>query len=610
MNRLAALLTAFLALAAAVRADVVVSRAGRAECVIVKETNATPAEARAATDLADTLKLITGATIEIRSGTINRRQPAIIVGSGSNATALFPEFDFSKFGAEEYVMQVKGKHLLLAGGRPRGTIYAVNRFLQEQCGVRWWTPWATNIPHRPDLEIPALDVTNHPAFEYRAPYWFTAFDPVWKAHNCVNDDAGGMPDELGGCIRYKGFAHTFYPLVPPDQYFATHPEWYSLIDGKRTSQNAQLCLTNPKLRDFVVERVKSWLRESPDAAIVSVTQNDCFNPCACPDCKAIDDAEGSHSGTMLAFVNYIAGKIEPEFPKVAVDTFAYQYTRKPPRTIKPRPNVIVRLCSIECNFREPLDHPSNAPFMADLEGWSKICQRLYIWDYVTDFADYILPQPNWFSLGPNLRIFQDHGVRGVFEEGAYAGYGSEMQELRAWVLAQLLWNPRQNDQELIREFLDGYYGKSAAEPISQYLGLMYAASAGFSVRCTTRKNAPYLQFETLSRAERFWQQAEKAAASDPELLARVRMGHLPVRTAWLKYWVNLQKQRAETASEWPLPLSRMAVADEWRDVARGVPGKDWTVVRTMNEGGVSVDQFLAGFATDPPETQSGPAKDR
>ena len=55
--------------------------------------------------------------------------------------------------------------------------------------------------------------------------------------------------------------------------------------------------------------------------------------------------------------------LEPEFPQVAVDTFAYQYTRRPPKTIRPRPNVIVRLCSFECNFREPLDHPSNAAFI-------------------------------------------------------------------------------------------------------------------------------------------------------------------------------------------------------------------------------------------------------
>ena len=126
---------------------------------------------------------------------------------------------------------------------------------------------------------------------------------------------------------------------------------------------------------------------------------------------------------MLTFVNYIAEKIEPEFPDVAVDTFAYQYTRHPPKTIHPRPNVIVRLCSIECNFREPLDHPSNAAFLADLTTWSKICHRLYVWDYVTDFATTCCRIRTGSCWGRTSACSSDYGVRGVFEEGAYAGPG-------------------------------------------------------------------------------------------------------------------------------------------------------------------------------------------
>src|SRR5206468_2932078 len=140
-----------------------------------------------------------------------------------------------------------------------------------------------------------------PAFEYRAPYWSSGFDPVWKAHNCVNDENRQIPKKLGGSITYKGFCHTFYPLVPPEKYFSEHPEWYSLVKGKRTHDAAQLCLTNPQLRDFMVQRVKEWLREAPDASIISVTQNDCDGHCECANCQALDDAEGSHSGTMLAF---------------------------------------------------------------------------------------------------------------------------------------------------------------------------------------------------------------------------------------------------------------------------------------------------------------------
>jgi len=604
MNSLSANLSFFLigfAMVANAKADFVVAAGGKPRCAIVQSAEATQPERHAASELATHLQQITGAKFELKTnaGEISKR--AIIVGQGEAAAKLFPEIDFSRLGAEEFLICTKGDHLLLAGGRPRGTIYAVDRFLQMQCGVRWWTPWATNIPHRATLRIPELNLRGQPALEFRAPFWFQGFDPLWKMRNGVNSEWNNIPAELGGCLKYKGHAHTFYPLVPPEKYFAEHPEWYSLLKGKRTHDRAQLCLSNPELRDFVVGRVKEWLRESPDAAIISVTQNDWFGACECEKCKAIDDAEGGPSGSMIAFVNYIAEKIEPEFPQVAVDTFAYQYTRKPPKTLKPRPNVIVRLCSIECNFREPLDHPSNAAFLADLKGWSKICQRLYIWDYTTDFKNYVNPHPNWFTLGPNVQLFQKYGVKGLFEQGAYQGFGGEMGELRAWLLAQLLWNPEQDDRALINEFLRGYYGKAAAKPIGRYLELMHQASKDFYLACFLRKDPPHLRFKPLNEAERLWQQAEKAAGTDSELLARVRLGHLPVRYAFLSRWGTLRRECWEQNGDWPLAKSRKVIADEFRQAGNGVPGKPWTQVGVLNERGMSVEEFLKPFAVDPPE---------
>jgi len=590
------------------RADFTIAKGGKARCVIVQQPGASLAESNAVHELAETLGKITGAEFQIQvAGDAKVPKQAIIVGPGAAARTLFPEVALDKLGSEELVMRVKGGRLLLAGGRPRGTVYAVYRFLQEQGGVRWWAPWATDIPHRPSLRVAELDVRSRPAFEYREPFWWAGFDAQWKAHNGANGENHPIPEALGGCIKYKGFAHTFYPLVPPDKYFGPHPEWYSLINGKRTHENAQLCLSNPELRDFVVQRVKEWLHESPEDKIISVTQNDCAGACQCPNCKAIDDAEGSPSGSMVAFVNYIAEKIEPEFPDVAVDTFAYQYTRHPPKTIKPRPNVIVRLCSIECNFREPLDHPTNAAFLADLATWSKMCHRLYVWDYVTDFANYLVPHPNWFVLGPNVRLFQQYGVKGVFEEGAYAGPGEEMAELRSWLLAQLLWNPQSDDRALTKEFLRGYYGNGAGDIIERYLELMHDASKGFVLHCYLGQNPPHLRFQPLAAAERLWQQAEEAASreGDPEKLIRVRLGHLPLRFACLSRWVSLRQECREQNATWPWPESRKAVADAFREMCQGVPGKDWTPVRVLSEGGRQVDDFLKEFAQDPTDG-SGP----
>ncbi len=579
-------------------AEVWLARNGQARVAIHCSPEATSPELHAARELAAHLGEITGARFELHTNATVAPRRAIVVGAGTLARKYFPDVNLAQAGPEEFVQRTRGQRLLLAGGRPRGTLYAVYRFLQEQCGVRWWMPWATNVPKRSTLRVPELNRRGQPAFEYREPYWYAGFDALWKVRNGINGHMPAIPAEWGGSIQYKGFAHTFYALVPPEKYFPQHPEWYSLIKGKRTWERAQLCLSNPALRDFVVARVKEWLRESPEAAIVSVTQNDWHGACECADCRALDEAEGSPAGSVIAFVNYVAEKIEPEFPHVAVDTFAYQYTRKPPRNIRPRRNVIVRLCSIECNFREPLDHPSNGAFAADLAGWARICSRLYVWDYTTDFANYLQPHPNWFTLGPNVRLFQKHGVRGVFEQGAYQGWGGEMGELRAWVLAQLLWDPQQDDRALIREFLDGYYG-AAGGPIWRYLQLLHDASRDFYLACYTRPRAPHLRAEVMVEAERLWQQAEAAVAGNAEVSARVRQAHLPVRFVFLRDWQRLRQECAQANLAWPLPESRRVVAEEFAAVARGVPGRPWTVVRLLNERGRTVEQFLTELAQSP-----------
>lgn len=103
-------------------------------------------------------------------------------------------------------------------------------------------------------------------------------------------------------------------------------------------------------------------------------------------------------GPLLRAVNQVADAIKDDFPHVEVDTLAYQYTRPPPKITKPRSNVIIRLCSIECNFGVPLSDPSNSHFRDDMVGWSQISDRIWIWNYVTDFGNYVMPWPDYYSV--------------------------------------------------------------------------------------------------------------------------------------------------------------------------------------------------------------------
>ena len=122
---------------------------------------------------------------------------------------------------------------------------------------------------------------------------------------------------------------------------------------------------------IVTSNVLARIRKDPGASFYGVSQNDWYNYCTCPACKALDDAEESHAGSMIAFVNQIAEAVEKEFPEVTIETLAYQYTRKPPKTIRPRANVMPCLCTIECDFSFPITASAfkeNRAFMDDIRG--------------------------------------------------------------------------------------------------------------------------------------------------------------------------------------------------------------------------------------------------
>ncbi|MEN6310233.1 MAG: DUF4838 domain-containing protein, partial [Acidobacteriota bacterium] len=461
----------------AAAARLTVARGGKAAAAVVVAENAAPTEIQAASELAFFLHLVTGGDFPV----VHAAPAAagrLLVGEAA-ARLADPGFSARDLRPEEIVVRTAGSDLILAGGSPRGTLYAVLTFLEDVAGCRWWTPAASRIPWKPTLTVEPLALRFAPPLEYREPYWYVAFDDIWDARNKANGIQAGGGDLYGGRHVYEGFVHTFYVLVPPEKYFNDHPEWFSEIEGRRTHKDAQLCLTNEDMRRELVKNLKERLRRNPKATIASVSQNDCFNPCTCERCRAVDEEEGSPSGLLLRFVNAVAADIEKEFPGVTIDTLAYQYTRKPPKITRPRPNVIVRLCSIECAFGRPLDDARserNRAFAEDIKGWSAIADRLFVWDYTTDFSHYVQPHPNYTVLGPNIRFFVRNKVKGIFEQGAYQSWGSEMAELRAWMLAKLLWNPDLDPAALRREFIRGYYGP-AAGPVEEYLALLDRAVA-------------------------------------------------------------------------------------------------------------------------------------
>ena len=487
----------------------------------------TPQEKHAARDLAHHLKLVTGETIPVRrDGRAEGRIP-ILVGKCRSLDKLSGRIDWDALGTEGIHIRTVGRKLVLAGGQ-RGVLYACYTFLEDFLGVHWFAPDCTVYPREGSFNFRGLDVRYVPALEYRQPFTFCGFDADWAVRNKSNGEATRLDTARGGKIVYEGFVHTFFPLVPPKKFFAIHPEYFSELDGQRRHERAQLCLTNPDVEDITVRTAKRWLRKNPETNIISVSQNDWHGNCQCANCQAVDAEEGSPAGTLLRFVNRVAERLEGEFPHVAIDTLAYQYTRKPPKITRPRPNVIVRLCSIECSFSQPLGTgEQNQSFREDIEGWGQICRRLYIWDYVTNFHHYLQPHPNLRVLQPNIQFFVRNGVRGIFEQGGFQSPGGELQELRTWLLGKLLWDPDADVEQLMATFLDGYYGL-AAPLLHQYIDLMHDSveGTGTYLGCYCPTDAPFLSPKVLAEAGTLFDRAEEAASDDAVLHRRVRTARM------------------------------------------------------------------------------------
>jgi len=503
---------------------------GSSAYTIVVGADCLPSERHAAEEFRRFVAEISGAEIPIRSDSEQLSGPLVCIGPSKYLERVGGRIAVAGLGEEGYVIRTSRRGLAIVGGRPRGTLYGVYSFLEDELGCRWFTPDCSRIPKRPTIRLRRLDRRYVPPLEYRDTDYPNARDPDWSARNKMNGHHHNTGPERGGNIRYGPFVHTFNALIPPGEYFDKHPEYFSLVRGKRLKDRTQLCLTNPEVLALAKKRLREWIRRYPDAKIFSVSQNDWGNWCRCDKCSALAEREGSQSGPILAFVNALADDIRRDYPDRAISTLAYTYSRKPPRTIRPRPNVIVRLCSIECCFLHPLATDEfNASFRDDIKGWSKICNRLYIWDYVINYANSIMPFPNLYVLQPNIEFFVRNGVKGIYEEACYFTKGAEFAELRSYILAKTLWDPSYDTDKAIDEFLEGYYGK-AAPWIRRYIDLIHrrALEAGEHIRIFSPPTLKYLTPELLDEASALFDRAEGAVGNDYVVLRRVRVARLPI----------------------------------------------------------------------------------
>ncbi|OGD18615.1 MAG: hypothetical protein A2W03_03965 [Candidatus Aminicenantes bacterium RBG_16_63_16] len=493
---------------------------GRPAATIVIPEGAGETERRAAEILRTSILKMSGVDLPVREA----RQPG---GPAVAAIGFPPEAlpqtvapSLRAMRADGFVATTSTGNLYVCGGG-KGVIYGVIHLLEKYYGCRRYSPTVEVFPKRDDLYLGCLLEVDNPVNEVRIVNGEFALDPDYRDWMRLHD-----PRDLYGAGYY---VHTFQRLVPWQAYFEAHPEYFALMNGKRIID--QPCLTRPEVFDIAIARLREEMAAQPDKKIWSVSQNDNSSYCQCPECLKVIEEEGSPAGPIIRFVNRIAAL----FPDKTISTLAYQYSRPAPRLARPVPNVEVMLCTIELNRSRPIaEDPSSASFVRDIEDWGRICGNIYLWDYTVNFSHHVSPFPNLHVLGPNIRFFVDHGVRKHFQQ-TNTSPGHEWSELKSYLLARLLWDPRADVDDVMDDFLDGYYGP-AGPILRRYIEALRGALERSGARLDIYEPpavhaATHLSAADVALYDKLFDKAEAAAAGDREILTRVKTARLPLMYA-------------------------------------------------------------------------------
>ena len=322
-------------------------------------------------------------------------------------------------------------------------------------------------------------------------------------------------------------------IVPAGTYFDEHPEYFAqAADGTRTT--SQLCATEPGVVRITIEYVRRVLRDKPHTEVVSVSKNDNTEVCRCERCAKLREAEGSDMANQLFLVNRVAEAIEKGHPDVVVDTLAYLETIRVPKTVRPRKNVVIRLCNDAVgSWSHPFTVAERCDVAKLVSAWSAVHDRISIWDYNVNFSHYLAPMPNLGVMAANVRFWAKNHAEGVMLQGGYQG-PAEQDELKCWVTSKLLWDPSRDEEALALDFIWGHYGK-AAPALARYAALLDQMKATFTEEMESPgggirypMDAPFITKAFVTKATDIFAEAKELAEGDDRLTRHVERAELPI----------------------------------------------------------------------------------
>lgn len=419
---------------------------------IVLPEKPSEAEKAAANELSEYFSKISGAAI---SGCTMSASGLIPVYLGEAAA---PEFKKLAEVPDSFCLSIKPDRIDLTG-KGDGTLFAAYELL-EQSGVRWFMPGelGTVVPNMKTVSLSVQTTVQSPSFAGR---YFQMGDVEWqKRMRC------GGPNFPS--------AHGFPGITP--KLFSFHPEYFSLVKGRRTRQ--QVCLSNPEVLAIVIAKTKEYFRKYPERTTIGIGPNDGVGFCECEKCRALDtgdydpfSGENSVTDRYIWFFNRVLDGIKDEFPDKKIGFYIYHSYMRPPVREKPNPKITGALAPISlCRLHGP-DNPvcPESSYYGWLAGeWGKLIPELWDRGYWSNLADPGFPFIIIQRLRDQIPLGKKAGIYGWRVE-TFPHWGTQLPDM--YIAGKLMWNSSVDVDGLMKDFSEKFFGP-ASKPMGGYIALM------------------------------------------------------------------------------------------------------------------------------------------
>ncbi len=528
--------------------------------------------------LQESIFRMTGCSLQIQHQPVKKLKSFFIGSSWMKGKPVYRELQ--SLNGEGFYLYSEKDDYYLAGNQPTGDIYAVYSLL-ETCGFLQFSATEAFYPQTDKLVMEEIRQGFQPDFTFRHPHFPDKNNPAYY-----------LPGRTHPMDDWGLFVHTFQKLCPPGVYFDQHPEYFSLVNGRRI-RDGQLCLSNPAVISLLAENLRQEMAKKPECNYWSVSQNDCINYCECEHCQDLYSKYGSISG---AYVN-MANQIGRQFPDKQISTLAYQFTRSAPTGIVPDPNVNIMFCSIECNRSQPLETDARSrDFVKDLQDWTLLTHNIFMWDYVVQFKTYTCPFPNFDVLQQNILLFRKYGIPMMFQQGS-GGSWSDFSEYKQALIARLLWDADLDEPAFRQQFFQAFYGAAAPVMLEYFGRVQFELNAMADQKNLDIYGYPvmyagwFLKPALLNEYKAMMDKAEAMVASDSVRFLRVLRQRCSVDFAYLDVALNLNDP---DLSFYQMKHGRKEINPVMTGLLdRFVENCDKTGILTIDENGYTPEQYRA-----------------